>query len=163
MKFAQIAAGTAAFILLAAQSATAQPMPAQPPPPQLAPPEPPGQPGPGQPGPPPPGGPPPEVAITNVNLRQGPGTNYTVITTIPAGAPVEVGNCQGQWCQVSFQGQNGYVIATGIGQGGAGPPQGGPPPPPPGYYPPPTGYYPPPYYGPYPYYGYGHYYRRRYY
>ena len=106
--------------------------------------------------------------MTNVNLRQGPGTNYTVITTIPAGAPVEVSNCQGQWCQVSFQGQNGYVIATGIGQGGAGPPPGGPPPggpppPPPGYYPPPPGYYPPPYYGPYPYYGYGHYYRRRYY
>src|SRR5271168_3160550 len=68
MKFAQIAAGTAALILLAAQSATAQPTPAQPPPPQLAPPEPPGQPGPGQPGPPPPGGPPPEVAMTNVNL-----------------------------------------------------------------------------------------------
>jgi hypothetical protein len=87
------------------------------------------------------------------------------MTTIPAGAPVAVEGCQGQWCQVSFQGQNGYVIATSIGQGGPPPSggpvagyPGGPPPPPPGYYgPPPYPPYPPPpvYYAPYPYrYGY---------
>ena len=74
----------------------------------------------------------------------------------PAGAPIEVANCSGQWCQVTWQGQNGYVIATSLGQGG--PPPGGPPPgyepPPP---PPPVYAAPPPYYGPYPYY-YGGYY-----
>jgi len=112
----------------------------------------------------------PAVVGTNVNLRQGPGTNYTAITLIPAGATVEVNGCNGQWCQVSFGGQNGYVIATSIGQGppggappGAPPggpqaPPGAPPPPPgpngpvavapgappPGYYPPPPGYYAPP-------------------
>jgi hypothetical protein len=111
------------------------------------------------------GGPPPAVVGTNVNLRQGPGTNYTVITLIPAGTPVNVSGCNAGWCQVSSGGQNGYIIATAIAPpdgGPGGPPPGavaGPPPgaPPPGYYPP--GYYPPP---PPPYYGYGPYYGRPY-
>ena len=137
---------------------------------------------PGAPAGPPPGAgaPPPAVTGTNVNLRQGPGTNYTVITLIPAGSPVNVSGCNGGWCQVAFAGQNGYIIATAIGAPGGG--AGGPPPgpeeaegqipvapgaPPPGYYPPPPpDYYPPPppppyYYGYGPYYG--PYYGRRYY
>jgi hypothetical protein len=152
---APMAAGAAVFLLLAGQLAVAQ----------SGPPPPPDQPGPAQaapdqPGPPPGGPPPPGVVNTTVNLRQGPGTNYTVIIKIPAGAPVDVSGCSGQWCQVSFQGQNGYVIASSLGQ--AGPPGGPPGYPPPGYpppgYPPPPGYgAPPPYYGPY-YYGYGPYY-----
>jgi hypothetical protein len=84
-----------------------------------------------------------------------------VITTIPAGAPVAISGCNAGWCQVSFQGQNGFIIATSIAPPG-GP--GGPPPPPPGYpyppgyVPPPIYVAPPPYYGPY-YGGYGPYYR----
>jgi hypothetical protein len=147
VKWARIAAGAAALFALAVQPAATQPAPPPPGPGQTdAPPAPP--PGPGQ------ASAPPAVVNTNVNLRQGPGTNYTVITTLPAGTPVDVGNCGGQWCQVSAQGQNGYVIASSLGQGG--PPPGGPPP---GYAPPPVYYGPPPYYGPYPYYpGYGPYY-----
>lgn len=100
---------------------------------------------------------------TNVNLRQGPGTTYTVITTIPAGANVDVIGCTGQWCQVTWQGQTGYVIGSSLAQGGP-PPGDAPIPvnpgaPPPGYgYPPPGYVLPPPYYGPYPYYGYRYYY-----
>jgi len=60
----------------------------------------------------------PAVATTNVNLRQGPGTASRAITTIPAGAPIDVTGCEGQWCQVTFQGQSGFVIATSVGQGG---------------------------------------------
>src|ERR1700684_4347845 len=83
----------------------------------------------------------PALAINNVNLRQGPGTTYTVIMTIPGGSNVDVSGCNGQWCQVTFQGQNGYAIATSFDQGGGAPPPraGGPPPagyapaPPPGY------------------------------
>jgi hypothetical protein len=123
----------------------------------------------------------PALAETNVNLRAGPGTTYNVITTISGGAAIDVIGCSGQWCQVTWQGQSGYVIATSIDQGGPeGMPAGGPPPgaggpggpaaaypggpPQPGYYPPgyvvPPDYYgPPPSYGPYPnYYGYGPYY-----
>jgi hypothetical protein len=122
----------------------------------------------------------PASATNNVNLRQGPGTNFPVVTTIPGGSQVEISGCQGQWCSVTWQGQTGYSIATSFDQGGNEPPPGGAPPPgataggpvpagppgappgypppPPGYPPPPPGYYPPPYYpgyGPYPYYGYG--------
>ncbi|MGA2942488.1 MAG: SH3 domain-containing protein [Xanthobacteraceae bacterium] len=147
-----------------AQCALAQD-PGAPPPPGL----PPGAaPPPDAAAPPPPGAgaPPPAVIGTNVNLRQGPGTTYTVITLIPAGSPVNVGGCKGGWCQISYQGQNGYIIATALAPPG-GP--GGPPPgavaggPPPGYIPPPPPYYYG-YYGPYygPYYG-GPYGRRGYY
>jgi len=102
----------------------------------------------------------PALAVNNVNLRQGPGTTYTVILTIPGGSNVEVSGCTAGWCQVAFQGQYGYVIATSLDQGngppGAGtvppPPAGtaaGPPPPPPGATaPPPAGYAGPPPSGP---------------
>jgi Bacterial SH3 domain len=123
----------------------------------------------------------PGVVNTTVNLRQGPGTSTPIIGKIPAGSPVDVGTCSGEWCQATFQGMSGYVIATALAQGGGpggpgGPPPGAPPagsPPPPGYAGPPPGYtgpppgygppppypYPGPYYGPY-YYGYGPYWRR---
>jgi hypothetical protein len=100
----------------------------------------------------------PALATTNVNLRQGPGTTYTVITTIPGGSTVNVTGCSGEWCQVGWQGQSGYVIATSLDEGGPGGPPGAPPPGavaayPPGYVPPPVYVAPPPYY-----YGYGRYY-----
>jgi hypothetical protein len=157
-----------------------------PPPPSAAPPPPPPSasappPPPAQASAPPDGPPPPEsgpqergaahaVTHTNVNLRNGPGTTYTVVTLIPAGSSVAVNGCKSGWCQVAFQDQDGYIIESSIAPGGPGPvrrpgyagPPGPPPPgyagPPPGYYPPPPGYYPPPYYyggyyGPGPYWG----------
>ncbi len=156
-----------------AQCALAQDaLPPQPPPPGAA------LPPPDASAPPPPpgaGAPPPAVVGSNVNLRQGPGTTYTVVTLIPAGSPVNVAGCKGGWCQVGFQGQNGYIIATALAPPGGpgGPPPGayaggpvpvGPGVPPPGYIPPPPPYYYGygPYYGPYyggPYYRHG-YYRR---
>jgi hypothetical protein len=96
----------------------------------------------------------PALATNNVNLRQGPGTAYTVILTIPGGSNVDVSGCSGQWCQVTFQGQNGYAIATSFDQGGGAPPPGAAGPPPAGYAgpqgPPPAGYAaaPPGYAGP---------------
>ncbi len=92
----------------------------------------------------------PGVVNTTVNLRLGPGTNTAVLAKIPGGAAVDVTGCRGQWCQVTFAGKSGYVIATALGHGG----------PPPGYVPPPAVVYvapPPYYYGPYygPYGGWG--------
>lgn len=52
----------------------------------------------------------------NVNMRTGPGTQYGVITTIPAGAPVEVFGCQ-SWCQVAYAGSEGYVSGNYITTG----------------------------------------------
>jgi hypothetical protein len=160
LKYKRLAVA-AALIAFVGRPAVGQSGPEQPGPPP---------PGPEQSAPPPPGGPsqaPPALVNTTVNLRQGPGTTYTVVGKIPAGSSVEVGDCSGQWCQVSWQGQNGYIIATSLGQSGGAPPPGavagGPPPgyPPPGYDGPVYGA-PPPYYGPY-YYGYGPYYGRPHY
>jgi hypothetical protein len=151
----------AAATLLALSAALAQAQPAPPPPAEPAPPPAAAQ------------GTPPQADLasgtvnTNVNLRRGPGTNYTAITLIPAGAAVAVGDCNGGWCQVAYQGQDGYVIATSLGQGGASAPRSaaaGYPPPPPGYgpdYPQPIDVAPP--YGPYYYYGYRPYYYGPYY
>ena len=91
----------------------------------------------------------PALAVNNVNLRQGPGTTYTVIMTIPGGSNVDVGGCSGEWCQVTFQGQHGYAIATSFDQGGGAPPPAAAGPPPAGYAgppagPPPAGYAPAP-------------------
>ncbi|RAI03862.1 hypothetical protein DLJ53_05165 [Acuticoccus sediminis] len=50
---------------------------------------------------------------TDLNLRSGPGSNYPVLTTIPAGDEVVVNGCvtDTSWCQVSFAGKNGYAYA----------------------------------------------------
>ena len=113
----------------------------------------------------------PTTVVAEVNLRKGPGTDSEVITLIPKGTMVEVGACTNGWCKVSWNGQDGYSIATNLGLGP--PPMRRRPlpddydyPPPPGTYGPPGyvvgppvyyGYGPPAYYGPYyrPYYGFG--------
>ncbi|MTI18780.1 hypothetical protein E1162_16155 [Rhodobacteraceae bacterium RKSG542] len=47
----------------------------------------------------------------NVNLRQGPGTTYPVVNTIPQGTQVSVDNCDesGSWCAISHEGANGFI------------------------------------------------------
>jgi hypothetical protein len=103
------------------------------------------------------------VVYTTVNLREGPGTTYNILAKIPAGSRISIASCSGQWCQASWEGKDGYVIATSLARSGPGygPPPGYPPPPP-GYPPPPVYAGPPPgyYYGPGPYpgpYYYGYY------
>ena len=137
------------------------------------------------PGAPPPGGPPPSaqppsapgpqaapvrrgpgrwaLAIANVNLRVGPGTDTQILATIPGGSNVAVTSCTGEWCAVMWNGQSGYAIARNLDTGG---PRGPSSPPPaytaeaedaPGVYYGPR-YYPPPaygYYGPGVYFGWG--------
>lgn len=48
---------------------------------------------------------------TSVNMREGPGTNYAVLTTVPAGASVTVYSCNSgySWCDIDYAGQRGYV------------------------------------------------------
>ena len=117
------------------------------------------------------------VAIAKeTNLRKEPNTGSEIIATVPKGTKVEVGACEKDWCKVSFNGQDGYMIAQNLaavaGPRPPGPPRivagpdgipteypGGPPP---GYGPPPA-YGPPAYYGDPYYYSYGPYYRPYYY
>jgi len=96
------------------------------------------------------------MVYTTVNLREGPGTNFSVVAKIPAGSAISVTGCNGQWCQASFQGKDGYLIASSLTprRPPAYPPAPGYPPPPPAYYYGPGPYYPG-YYGPGPYWGRG--------
>jgi uncharacterized protein YraI len=90
----------------------------------------------------------PATVATNTNLRQGPGTNFGVIATVPGGSVVDVIRCGPQWCNVMAGGRPGYMIARNLGGGGAPVAVVGAPP-------------PVVVVGPGPYYGYGPYYGPR--
>ena len=49
--------------------------------------------------------------VTNVNLRAGPGTDYPVIVTVPARAPIAILGCLPDygWCDSVFQGNRGWM------------------------------------------------------
>ena len=60
------------------------------------------------------------VAIAaDTNLRNGPGTDSEIVTLIPKGSTVDVSKCANGWCQVSWDGQEGYAIARNLGMAGA--------------------------------------------
>jgi Bacterial SH3 domain len=56
--------------------------------------------------------------IARVNLRGGPSTDAMVITTIPAGTSVQVGDCTGEWCMVTWNGSSGFAIARSLNLSG---------------------------------------------
>ena len=58
----------------------------------------------------------PATLATDTNLRKAPGTTSEVITLIPKGASIEVGACDAGWCQVNWNGQDGYAIARNLGE-----------------------------------------------
>ncbi len=51
-------------------------------------------------------------ATTDLNLRMGPGPNYEIVTVIPGDGSVAVDGCiaESNWCQVSYDGQAGWVF-----------------------------------------------------
>ena len=53
------------------------------------------------------------VAVGDVNLRAGPGTGHRLITTIPAGASVEVISCE-RWCELRYGENTGWATANYI-------------------------------------------------
>jgi uncharacterized protein YraI len=57
-----------------------------------------------------------EAASTTraVNMRSGPGTGYSVITTVPGGVPITIYGCAGGWCQAAYGRWSGYVSAAYI-------------------------------------------------
>jgi hypothetical protein len=87
----------------------------------------------------------PTTVVADVNMRKGPGTDSEIITLIPKGTMVEVGTCTNGWCMVTWNGQDGFSIATNLGLGGPPPVRRRLPPPDDYYeYPPPSGTYGPP-------------------
>ncbi len=56
-----------------------------------------------------------QVNCSALNVRTGPGLNYTVITTIPNGTQVSILDVAGKWYQINFQGSSDrYVYASYI-------------------------------------------------
>jgi len=58
----------------------------------------------------------PARVYSNTNLREGPGTNYGVVTLVPGGSVVEVTGCAAEWCTTHWRGRVGYMIATHLDQ-----------------------------------------------
>jgi uncharacterized protein YraI len=61
----------------------------------------------------------PATVSADLNMRSGPGTEYGVVATIPAGATVDVGGCTGSWCEVNYRGASGFASASYLSGGGA--------------------------------------------
>ncbi|WP_020177626.1 SH3 domain-containing protein [Methylopila sp. M107] len=58
------------------------------------------------------------TASTNVNVRSGPGGQYSVIDRLPAGETVNILNCRGEWCEISMGGDSGFVARSYLDDGG---------------------------------------------
>ena len=57
----------------------------------------------------------PVTTIAETNLRKAAGTGSEVLTLIPKGTTVEIGKCSSGWCEASFDGKDGFVIARNVG------------------------------------------------
>jgi hypothetical protein len=57
------------------------------------------------------------MAVAKVNLRRGPDTDSEIVATIPAGSAVRVGECDGEWCEVTWNGRSGFAIARNLNLG----------------------------------------------
>jgi uncharacterized protein YraI len=60
----------------------------------------------------------PGTAVSTVNLRAEANTSSAVLAKIPGGSRVEVGDCTGGWCAVTFQGKSGFAIQTAFDMSG---------------------------------------------
>jgi|GEM_PF-5567731 len=52
------------------------------------------------------------TASQNVNVRSGPSASYSVVAQLAKGDSVDVRQCEGLFCQVSFNGKTGWVSAS---------------------------------------------------
>jgi len=55
------------------------------------------------------------TTIADTNLRKAPRTDSEILMLIPKGTVVEVGDCRGAWCRVSWSGHDGYAIGRNLG------------------------------------------------
>jgi uncharacterized protein YraI len=62
----------------------------------------------------------PAVVDNDLHLRAGPGAGYGVVEVMPQGTTVDAWNCDGGWCQVSFNGIEGYASESYLDLGRAG-------------------------------------------
>jgi hypothetical protein len=58
----------------------------------------------------------PVTLSAETNLRAAPGTKSEVITLIPKGSEIEVGDCDAGWCKVKFGDKEGFAIGRNLGE-----------------------------------------------
>lgn len=51
---------------------------------------------------------------TETRLQQAPGTGSKVLAMIPRGKIITVDDCSNGWCRVSWNRQDGYVLAKSV-------------------------------------------------
>jgi uncharacterized protein YraI len=51
------------------------------------------------------------------NLRAAPGTKSEVVTLMPQGSQVDIGECDAGWCKVKFGDKEGFAIGRNLGEG----------------------------------------------
>lgn len=51
-------------------------------------------------------------ATRAVNIRSGPGVNYSKVDVLSSGETVNIRECQGRWCYVEHSGPNGWVSGS---------------------------------------------------
>ena len=54
----------------------------------------------------------------NLNLRSGPGINYSIIGAMPAGSDIRILRCGPSWCRVAINDTIGYASRQFISTGG---------------------------------------------
>lgn len=54
----------------------------------------------------------PGVVTGAVNMREGPGTGYDIITQLKKGKFVDIDECDAGWCEVDVNGHEGFVSAS---------------------------------------------------
>jgi uncharacterized protein YgiM (DUF1202 family) len=57
----------------------------------------------------------PVTLSSETNLRSAPGTKSDVVTAMPKGASIEVGECDAGWCKVTFDGKDGFAVERNLG------------------------------------------------
>ena len=57
----------------------------------------------------------PSATIAKTKLRKAPRIDSEILTVIPKGTTVVVGDCRGGWCRVSWNGRGGYAIGSNLG------------------------------------------------
>ena len=65
----------------------------------------------------------PNATVTGgdtINVRSGPGTEYSRVTMVAEGKRVRVVSKDGGWCKVSFDGTTGYILADYVKADGSG-------------------------------------------
>jgi uncharacterized protein YgiM (DUF1202 family) len=58
----------------------------------------------------------PVTLPAETNLRAAPGTKSEIVTLIPKGSEIEVGECDAGWCKVKFGDKEGFAIGRNLGE-----------------------------------------------